>query len=97
MEVTASTRKLCERGDRERGYTRLDPNSSGININGINTTTRPFRIPQLSAHNIFIHDDVIEWKHFPRYWPFVREIHQSPVNSPQKGQLHRPLILSWGW
>ena len=20
------------------------------------------------------HDDVIKWKHFPRYWPFVREI-----------------------
>ena len=32
------------------------------------------------------HDDVIEWKHFPRYWPFVRGIHRSPVNSPHKGQ-----------
>ena len=21
-----------------------------------------------------IHDDVIKWKHFPRYWPFVRGI-----------------------
>ena len=21
----------------------------------------------------FAHDDVIKWKHFPRYWPFVRE------------------------
>ena len=28
------------------------------------------------------HDDVIKWKHFVRYWPFVREIHRSPVNSP---------------
>ena len=28
-----------------------------------------------------IHDGVIKWKHFPRYWPFVREIHrgQRPV------------------
>ena len=25
------------------------------------------------------HDDVIKWKHFPRYWPFVRGIHRSPV------------------
>ena len=33
-----------------------------------------------------IHDDVIKWKHFPRYWPFVRGIHRSPVNSPHKGQ-----------
>ena len=27
------------------------------------------------------HDDVIKWKHFPRYWPFVREIHRWPVVS----------------
>ena len=32
------------------------------------------------------HDDVIKWKYFPRYWPFVRGIHRSPVNSPYKGQ-----------
>ena len=32
------------------------------------------------------HDDVIRWKHFPRYWPFVRGIHRSPVYSPHKGQ-----------
>ena len=23
------------------------------------------------------HDDVIKWKHFPRYWPFERGIHRS--------------------
>ena len=23
---------------------------------------------------------------FPRYWPFVRGIHRSPVNSPHKDQ-----------
>ena len=28
----------------------------------------------------FLHDDVIKWKHFQRYWPFVRGIHRSPVN-----------------
>ena len=32
------------------------------------------------------HDDVMKWKHFPRYWPFVREIHRSPLTSPHKGQ-----------
>ena len=32
------------------------------------------------------HDDVIKWKHFPYYWPFVRGIHRSPVNSPHKSQ-----------
>ena len=41
-----------------------------------------------------VHDDVIKWKHFPRYWPFVREIHRSPVNSPHKGQWHGALMFS---
>ena len=55
------------------------------------------------------HDDVIRWKHFPRYWPFVQGNHRSPVNSPHKGQwrgafiffdlrLNQPLSKqSWGW
>ena len=40
------------------------------------------------------HDGVIKWKHFPRYWPFVRGIHRSPVNSPHKGQWRRALMFS---
>ena len=40
------------------------------------------------------HDDVIKWKHFPRYWPFVRGIHRSTVNSPLKGQWRGALIFS---
>ena len=40
------------------------------------------------------HDDVIKWKHFPRYWPFVRGIHRSPVNSPHKGHWRGALIFS---
>ena len=55
-------------------------------------------------------NDVIKWIHFPRYWPFVRGIHRSPVNSPHKGQWRRALKFSlicalnkrlskqsWGW
>ena len=45
------------------------------------------------------HDDVIKWKHFPRYRPFVRRIHRSPMNSLHKGQwrgaLMFPLICAW--
>ena len=33
-------------------------------------------------------------QHFPRYWPFVRGIHRSPVNSPHKGQWRGALMLS---
>ena len=40
------------------------------------------------------HDDVIKWKHFSRYWPFVRGIHRSPVNSPHKGQWRGALMFS---
>ena len=49
------------------------------------------------------HDKVIKWKHFPRYWPFVRGIHRSPVDSPHKSQwrgaLMFSLICAWtnGW
>ena len=56
------------------------------------------------------YDDVIKWKHFPRYWPFVRGIHRWPVNSSHKGQWRRALMFSlicalneqlskqsWGW
>ena len=58
----------------------------------------------------FSHDDLIIWKHFPRYWPFVRGIHLSPVNSTHKGQWRGALKVSlicalnkrldkqsWGW
>ena len=43
--------------------------------------------------------DVIKWKHFPRYWPFVRGIHRSPVNFPHKGQWRGALMFSliWAW
>ena len=44
--------------------------------------------------NKSIHDDVIKWKTFSRYWPFVRGIHRSPVNSPHKGQSCRALVFS---
>ena len=38
------------------------------------------------------------WRHqmetFPRNWPFVREIHRSPVNFPHKGQWRGALMFS---
>ena len=49
------------------------------------------------------HGDVIKWKHFLRYWSFVRGIHRSPGNSPHNGQwrgaLMFSLICAWinGW
>ena len=55
-----------------------------------------------------LHEDVIKWRHFPRYWPFARGIPRSPVNSPHKGRWYGALMFSlilnkrlskpsWGW
>ena len=50
-----------------------------------------------------LHDDVIKWRHFPCYWPFVQGIHRSPLNFPHEGQwrgaLKLSLICAWinGW
>ena len=53
------------------------------------------RTPCMNATGIGSpHDDVIKWKHFPRYWSFVRGIHRSPVNSPHKGQWCGALMFS---
>ena len=40
------------------------------------------------------HNDVIKWKLFPRYWPFVGGIHRSSVNSPHKVQWRGALMFS---
>ena len=55
------------------------------------------------SYKTYLYVDVIEWKHFPCHWPFVRRIHLSPVNSPEQGQrrgaLMFSLIRAWinGW
>ena len=51
--------------------------------------------PVLMGNKPLNHDGVTKWKHFPRYWPFVRRNHRSPVNSPHKGQWRGALILSF--
>ena len=35
--------------------------------------------------NSKLHYDVMKWKHYPRYCPFVWAIHRSPVDSLYKG------------
>ena len=38
----------------------------------------------------FVHDDVIKWKHFPRYWHFVREF-----TGPSEFPTQRPVTRSF--
>ena len=64
-----------------------------LSIIHINTASR-FRYSVVKSDTILYNDDVIKWKHFPCYWPFVRGIHQSqPVNSPHKGHWRGALIF----
>ena len=85
----------CRRREQDMSIHRSDidwPEYSGLSRERVNETG-----------NSDLHDDVIKWKHFPRYWPFVRGIHRYPVNSPHKGQwrgaLMFSLICAWinGW
>ena len=53
----------------------------------------------LWKENQCLHDDVMRWRHFPRYWLFVRGINRWPVNSPHKGQWRGAFMfsLACGW
>ena len=51
-------------------------------------------IRYIEYNNYHRHDDVIKWKHFSRYWSFVRGIPRSPVNTLHKGQWRRALMFS---
>ena len=61
--------------------------------------------PQFDRHIFLSYGHLVNWliayawwrhqrEHFPRYWPFVRGIHWSPVNSPYKGQWRWALMSS---
>ena len=66
-----------------------------------------YTIPRCSSvyiRAILFHDDIIKWKHFPRYWPFVRGIHRSPTPVTRSFDVFFDLRLnkrlskqSWGW
>ena len=65
-------------------------------------SSRPGRFAKFSHFSIkswydtkIHHDDVIKWKPFPRYGPYVRGIHRSPVNSPHKVQWRGALMFPW--
>ena len=62
-----------------------------------NTNAAFFRMNVTVSIKTTNHGDVIKWNHFRRYWPLVRGIHRSPVNSPDKGQCHGALIFSLIW
>ena len=65
---------------------------SGSVYHGVITLCLPLPLVATAECNIiYFHDDVIKWKHFPRYWPFVRG------NSPVRGEFltQRPVKRSF--
>ena len=73
-------------GNEKRYDSQMSVDWSGsLWLRGITVRNGPF---------IEIHDDVIQWKIFPPYWPFVRGIHRSPVNPPHIGQWRGALMFS---
>ena len=58
------------------------------------STTSEMQLCWKHWHRDKMHDDVIKWKHFPRYWPYVWGIHCSLVNSPHKGHWRGALMFS---
>ena len=86
-------------------------NVKGISASTLTTVlgTPPWSVPSCPCNDSSMFDDDFfmmtssNGKKIPRYWPFVRGIHRSPVNSPHKGQwrgaLKFSLIYVWknGW
>ena len=97
-----SSRVSLQRGQDPPKNSQETPDSSLIKV--------IYEVPEMLTHcpihitafhwcvvcNIMFywHDDVIKWKNFPRYWPFVWGLHRSPVNSPHKGQWRGALVFS---
>ena len=88
-----------------RALDRADLTKASDTVNDNYPFDGAFSVVQTSQTAQVIHDDVIKWKHFPRYWPFV-----WPVNSPHKGPVTRSFDVffdlrlnkrlskhSWGW
>ena len=66
---------------------------SSCNICDLETTTF---VPLYYLPNAEVnHDDIIKWKHFPRYGPFVRESVNSPHKGQSRGALMFSLICAW--
>ena len=63
--------------------------------------TRSCQLPVKKISSISLWHHQLET--FPRYWPFVRAIHRSPMDSPHKGQWRGALVFfficAWtnGW
>ena len=103
----SSTRAVSRqpRSQNKRSTSCFQTSWIGLNLSHQHLTPTPINtsqhifvlIPEMpKVHEVVgIHYDNIKWKHFLCYWPFVRGINRSPVNSLHKGQWHCALMFSF--
>ena len=100
--ISCCHKPYCKRFDLDGNYVwnqvKYDPFYS-LDERGYLFSLRFMSPVGFRRSNWWSHDDVIKWKGFPRYWPFVRGIHRSPMNSAHKvqwrGDLMFSLICAW--
>ena len=87
METLSTLLALCEgnplvskdESTTDASFLSQLPSTTLISLAGVLSSIQ--LSPSISPH------DVITWKHSPHYWPFVRGILWSPVDSLYKGQV----------
>ena len=94
LKTSQTSLELAWRGVDDKTSVRqpihASPGSNGLNVTSTITQLINFiSISKIPGIVMVVHNDAIKWRHFPRYLPFVRGIHLSPVNSHQKGQWRR--------
>ena len=70
---------------KSENFSRYFTSHSGLK--GLLIFIGKFRLPKAEPQDRWLH-----WTVFPCYWPFVRGIHRSLVNSPHKSQCHGALM-----
>ena len=103
QQIGRSINHKCHRWRWVRFLTAINPSFTTVHrVKRLALTKFPDHFLIVPDYKTY-HDAVIKWKHFPRYWPYVRGIHRSTVNSPHKGQWRGALmcffICVWinGW
>ena len=99
LVITAPAKVLAPNGARPSACTVLIEKSvrhvflqrslvfdDSVNYGLVTSSKMAVEVLRIICSTSNVHDDVIKWKHFPRYWSFVWGIHRSPVNSPHKSQ-----------
>ena len=82
------------KSDYHISWERVWVEGVGVNLSYFLLTYTLHSDQETLNFRLWIYDDVIKWKHFSRYWPFVWGIHRLLVNSPHKGQWRGALMFS---